>query len=63
MRHDQPDHRVGWGSPSQPVRLRWEIERNRRRLAEIDHPETARVFQKLICEAQAQLERIEEHRV
>ena len=57
MQQLQPD---GSG-PSQPLRLRREIERNRRRLPEIDHPETALVFQKLIRHAENQLERIEGH--
>jgi hypothetical protein len=48
MRQLQPDRSVVWGSPSQPLRLRWEIERNRERLLEIDQPETARVFQMLV---------------
>jgi hypothetical protein len=39
--------------------LRWEIERNRALLLEIDHADTARVFQKLIRDAENQLERIE----
>jgi hypothetical protein len=51
--------RPDWSSPTQSFRLRWEIEHNRRRLLEIDHPETARVFQKLIRHAEDQLERIE----
>ena len=51
----QPD---GIG-PNQPLRLRQEIERNRRRLLEIDHPATAQVFEKLCHHAQEQLERIE----
>jgi hypothetical protein len=55
MRQLQPDRSVVWSCP----KLRQEIERNRRRLLEIDHPETARVFQKLIRDAQDQLERIE----
>jgi hypothetical protein len=48
----------GWSGPTQLLRLRREIERNRRRLPEIDHPETARVFQQLIRDAEEQLERI-----
>jgi hypothetical protein len=55
----QPDRSVVWGSPSQPLRLRWEIECNHKRLLEIDQPETARVFQMLVSDAQAQLEQIE----
>lgn len=55
MQQPQPD----WSSPTQPLRLRWEIERNRRRLLEIDHPETALVFQQLIRDAEDQLELIE----
>jgi hypothetical protein len=59
MQQLQPDRSVVWGSPSQPFRLRWEIERNRERLLEIDQPETARVFQMLVSDAEAQLDRIE----
>ena len=59
MRQLQPDRSVVWSSPSQTLRLHWEIERNRRRLLEIDHPDTARAFQKLISHAQDQLERVE----
>jgi hypothetical protein len=59
MQQLQPDRSVAWNSPSQSQRLRWEIARNRRQLLEIDHPETARVFQKLICAAQEQLERVD----
>jgi hypothetical protein len=59
MRQLQPDRSVVWGSPSQPLRLRWEIERDRERLLEIDQPETARVFQMLVSDAEAQLGRIE----
>jgi hypothetical protein len=59
MRQLQPDRSVAWSSPSQPLRLRWEIERNRGRLLEIDQPETARVFQMLVSDAEAQLDRIE----
>jgi hypothetical protein len=55
VRQPRPD----WSSPTQSVRLRWEIEHNRKRLLEIDHPETARVFQKLIRDAENKLERIE----
>jgi hypothetical protein len=51
--------RPDWSSPTQSLRLRWEIEHNRRRLLEIDHLETARVFRKLIRDAEDQLERIE----
>jgi hypothetical protein len=59
MRQLQPDRSVVWGSQSQPLRLRWEIERNRGRLLEIDEPETARVFQMLVSDAETQLDRIE----
>ena len=55
MQHTRPD----WTSPTQSFRLRWEIEHNRALLPEIDHVETARVFQKLIRDAEDQLERIE----
>jgi hypothetical protein len=51
--------RPDWSSPTQSFRLRWEIERNRALLLEIDHADTARVFQKLIRDAENQLERIE----
>ena len=57
MQQPQPD----WSSPTQSLRLRWEIERNRQRLLEIDHPETAQVFHKLIRDAEDQLERIGGH--
>ena len=40
MQEPQPD----WSSPTQSLRVRWEIERNRKGLVEIDHPETAQVF-------------------
>jgi hypothetical protein len=59
MRQLQPNHSVIWSNPSQPLRLRWEIECNHKRLLEIALPETARVFQMLISDAQAQLERVE----
>lgn len=59
MQQLQPDRSVTWNSPSQSQRLRWEIERNRRQLLEIDHPETIRVLQKLLCVAQEQLERVD----
>ena len=44
MRQLQPDRSIAWNSPSQPLRLRWEIECNRRRLLEIDQLETSRVL-------------------
>ena len=40
MRQLQPDRSVVWSTPSQTLRLHWEIERYRRRLLEIDHPDT-----------------------
>jgi hypothetical protein len=60
MRQLQPDRSIAWNSPSQSLRLRWEIECNRRRLLEIDQLETSQVLERLIRHAQDQLERIEE---
>jgi hypothetical protein len=47
---------------SQARRLRREIGRYRRRLAQIDHPETVRVFEMLINDVQTQLERTKERK-
>jgi hypothetical protein len=44
----QPNRRVVWDRPSRPLILRWEIERNRGRLLEIEQPEMARVFRMLV---------------
>jgi hypothetical protein len=50
--------RPDWSSPTQSFRLRCEIEHDRALLLETDHAETGRVFQKLIRDAEDQLERI-----
>jgi hypothetical protein len=59
MRQLGPGPRADSTPMSQPLRLCQEIDHYRRRLLEIDHPETARVFQMLMRDAQAQLDRIE----
>ncbi len=52
-----------WDVPStlasHALRLRQEIDTLRRRLLELDHPETIRVFEMLMNDAQSQLDKIE----
>ena len=53
---DQDGEPTAVGRASQ---LRHEIRRYRRRLAEIDHPETVRIFELLMGDAQAKLNELE----
>ena len=60
MRQAGPDQ-VDEPTPvSRANQLRHEIRRYRRRLAEIDHPETVRVFELLMSDAQAKLNELED---
>jgi len=60
MRQLTWDRDVDATPTSQARRLRQEISRYQRRLLELDHPETVRVFEMLLNGAQAQLGQIEE---
>ena len=60
MRQLHPDQDLVSMSASQVQRLREEIGRYRRRLVEIDHPDTVRMFEMLMSDAQARLDQIEE---